>query len=110
MNGGNIVNPLDRSEKATDIITVRQLLSGNHVFRIPDYQRGYAWNNEFIVMWQDILRLYRTSNRKHYTGMLALEEIIDESIKENEAITGTTAFYVVDGQQRITSLIIIISS
>ncbi len=110
MNGGNIVNPLDRSEKATDIITLRQLLSGNHVFRIPDYQRGYAWNNEFIVMWQDIIRLYRTSNRKHYTGMLALEEIKDDSIKENEAITGTTAFYVVDGQQRITSLIIIISS
>lgn len=110
MNEASSVNPLDREEKATDIVTLRQLLSGNHVFRIPDYQRGYAWNNEFIVMWQDILRLYRTSNRKHYTGMLALEEIIDESIKENEAITGATAFYIVDGQQRITSLIIIISS
>ncbi len=110
MNDSSIINPLDRAEKATDIITLRQLLSRNHVFRIPDYQRGYAWNNEFIVMWQDIIRLYRTSNRKHYTGMLALEEIKDDSIKENEAITGTTAFYVVDGQQRITSLIIIISS
>lgn len=110
MNEASSVNPLDREEKATDIVTLRQLLSGNHVFRIPDYQRGYAWNNEFIVMWQDILRLYRTSNRKHYTGMLALEEIIAESIKENEAITGATAFYIVDGQQRITSLIIIISS
>lgn len=104
------INPLDRTERATDIITLRQLLAGNHVFRIPDYQRGYAWNKEFLIMWQDIIRLYRTNNRKHYTGMLSLEEITDEAVKENEAITGTTAFYVVDGQQRITSLVIIISS
>lgn len=110
MSENIFINPLDREKKTTDIITLRQLLENNHVFIIPDYQRGYAWNKEFLVMWQDILRLYRISNRKHYTGMLALEEIVDESVKENEAIAGTTAFYVVDGQQRITSLIIIISS
>lgn len=97
-------------KEATCIITLRQLLSEQFVFRVPDYQRGYAWNSEFIVMWQDIMRLHRTENRKHYTGMLALEEITDEIVKENEAITGTTAFYIVDGQQRITSLIIILNS
>ena len=110
MGENTFTNPLDRTEKVTDIITLRQLLAGDHVFRVPDYQRGYAWNNEFIVMWQDILRLHRTGNRKHYTGMLALEEIKDNSIKRDEAITGSTAFYVVDGQQRITSLVIIINS
>lgn len=104
------INPLDCEEKSTDLLTLRQLLSNQHVFRVPDYQRGYAWNDEFLVMWQDIMRLYRTNNRKHYTGMLALEEIKDENTKVNEAITGTTAFYVVDGQQRITSLVIIIKS
>jgi len=103
-------NPLDSNKKATDIITLRQLLEAQHVFRVPDYQRGYAWYNEFIVMWQDILRLYRTTNRKHYTGMLALEEILDDNIKASEAISGTTAFYIVDGQQRITSLVIILCS
>ncbi len=100
-------NPLDRLKKETDIVTFRQLLAEKNVFRVPDYQRGYAWDNEFVVMWQDIIRLYKTSNRKHYTGMLALEEITEDSIKENEAILGTTAFYIVDGQQRITSLVII---
>ncbi len=110
MSEGNVITPLDRKEKSTDIITLRQLLAERHVFRVPDYQRGYAWNSEFSVMWQDIMRLYRTNSRKHYTGMLALEEITDNTIKENEAVTGTTAFYVVDGQQRITSLVIILSS
>ena len=39
----NTLNILDRPNKVTDIITLRELLSGNHVFRIPDYQRGYSW-------------------------------------------------------------------
>lgn len=104
-----VLNILDRPNKVTDIITLRELLSGNHVFRVPDYQRGYAWRKEFNELWIDILRLYRADveNRKHYTGMLALEEL-SERAKEDEAVIGTNAFYIVDGQQRITSLIIIL--
>ena len=103
------VNILDRQNKVTDIITLRELLRGDHVFRIPDYQRGYAWRKEFIDLWIDILRLYRADveNRKHYTGMLALEEL-NENEKDHEMVGDTNAFYIVDGQQRITSLIIII--
>ena len=100
---------LDKKNKTTDIITVCELLSGDHVFRIPDYQRGYAWHDEFDALWKDILRLHRAGvqNRKHYTGMLALEEM-SETEKGNEYVLGTNAFYIVDGQQRITSLIIIV--
>ena len=105
-----VKNPLDRKYRKTDIVSLKQLLSYDYTYRVPDYQRGYAWDSEFLVMWQDIIRLHRTSNRKHYTGMLALEEITDERIKADEAVPGTTSFYVVDGQQRITSLVIIISS
>ena len=46
------INPLNRTEKATDIISLRQLFAGNHIFRVPAYQRGYAWNNEFVVLWR----------------------------------------------------------
>ena len=60
-------NPLDRVEKATDIITLRQLLSGQHVFRVPDYQRGYAWSNEFHVLWKDIMRLHITDTSARMT-------------------------------------------
>jgi len=103
-------NILDNPNKVTDIISVRELLNANHVFRIPDYQRGYAWDKEFLALWKDIVRLYRAGieNRKHYTGMLALEEIKADTTKEQECILGTNAFYIVDGQQRITSLIIIL--
>ena len=110
MNENTNINPLDREKKATDVITLRQLLSGRHVFRVPDYQRGYAWDEEFRVLWKDIKRLYKAENTKHYTGMLALQEISDEHVKDEEAATGTSAFYIVDGQQRITSFVIIINS
>ena len=103
-------NPLDRDNKTNEIITLRELLSGAHYFRVPDYQRGYAWTDEFKVLWQDIRRISRTEHYKHYTGMLSLEEINQEAVLESEAITGSSAFYIVDGQQRITSFIIIISA
>ena len=93
-------------DKTTDMLTVRNLLSDNNYFRIPDYQRGYAWSTQFHDLWKDILRVYK-NKRQHYTGMLALEEMNDEE-KKQEFLSGKDAFYVVDGQQRLTSIIIII--
>lgn len=106
------MNCLEKKNKTTELVTVRELLSntkiGQNCFRIPDYQRGYAWNSEFKDLWKDILRVYNNANTKHhYTGMLSLEEMDDEA-KKFEYIGGTNAFYVVDGQQRLTSIIIII--
>lgn len=99
------------------MVTVEELLSntkvGENAFRIPDYQRGYAWSadHEFKDLWNDILRVYETGDKekKHYTGMLALEEMGDKA-KEHELLIGCNAFYIVDGQQRLTSIIIILQS
>lgn len=106
-------NPiLDNKDKGNNLITLSELFSENHFYRIPDYQRGYSWNKEFIELWKDILGLYRIENdeKKHYTGMLALDEIKEENDKENENLLETESFYIVDGQQRITSLVIILKS
>lgn len=103
---------LDKKNKVNELISVKQLLSDNHYFRVPDYQRGYAWNKEFKELWYDIVRLHKTSvsGQKHYTGMLALDEIKDSHTLENESLLGTTAFYIVDGQQRITSIVILVKA
>ena len=101
-------NPFEK--KTTDIATLKDILSNDLVYRVPDYQRGYAWHDEFVVLWEDILKLYKTGVKKHYTGMLALDEIKKTNTLEREVVPGTTAFYVVDGQQRLTSLVIIIKS
>ena len=67
-------------------------------FVIPDYQRGYAWGqSQLDDLWEDLENLSETRN--HYTGMFTF-------CKDNES-EGT--YQIVDGQQRMTTLIILIN-
>lgn len=91
---------------------IRDVFS-NRIFRIPDYQRGYSWEkNHLDDFWQDINNLQK--NKVHYTGMISVEEV-DESEYCNWKedlwlIQGKNEipYYVVDGQQRLTTIIILI--
>lgn len=82
------------------------------IFRIPDYQRGYAWRREQLVdFWEDLLNL--EEGRMHYTGMLTIKErpakgILPESqeywlVRQNYSVCD-----VVDGQQRLTTFVILV--
>jgi uncharacterized protein with ParB-like and HNH nuclease domain len=45
----------------------------NRLFRIPDYQRGFAWGERQLAdFWSDLLRV--GSERTHYYGQLTLEK------------------------------------
>lgn len=116
----NKQNILDKKTKNNNLLSFKELFCENHYFRIPDYQRGYAWNpdKELSDLWKDILRLFKTtkdaneeSNKEkyHYMGMLSLQQIENEDLKK-ENLLETNSFYIVDGQQRITSLVIIIQT
>ena len=85
------------------------------IFRIPDYQRGYAWTEKQLKdFWTDITQLEEGSN--HYVGVLTLErvpKIIYDSWPEDKWIIDSKNFepyYVVDGQQRLTTTIILLQS
>lgn len=48
----------------------------NSFYRIPDYQRGYAWGErQLIDFWDDLTRLLNKPDLVHYTGMLTVERI-----------------------------------
>lgn len=120
----------DETIKNKNLVNLRQILSkskrGENTFRIPDYQRGYAWGcyedfslktddkfvGSFVDLWKDILRLYYLGDKakSHYIGMLSLDQIDSAVDLDKENLQNTNAFYVVDGQQRLTSLIIIIKT
>lgn len=91
--------------------TVQQIFS-NKLLRIPDYQRGYAWEKNHIEdFWQDISNLQ--SDRSHYTGMISVESISNNNatLEEDLWLIGNgkkTAFYIVDGQQRLTTIVILL--
>lgn len=82
------------------------------IFRIPDYQRGYAWKREQLVdFWEDLLNL--EDGREHYTGMLTIKaktnsEIASESPEYWLVKQGYSVCDVVDGQQRLTTFVILI--
>ncbi len=84
------------------------------LFRIPDYQRGYSWTNQQLTeFWEDIINL--PIDKDHYTGMISLRKLDkntltswnDEKWLLND--WGYDAFHIVDGQQRLTTFIILIN-
>jgi uncharacterized protein with ParB-like and HNH nuclease domain len=83
------------------------------LFRIPDYQRGYAWGiPQLKDFWQDLKSI--PEGRNHYTGQITMEAVPNESWQKWDEdtwlITGSNykPFYVVDGQQRLTTTVILL--
>jgi uncharacterized protein with ParB-like and HNH nuclease domain len=97
-----------------------QLLSLSKVFteklfRIPDYQRGYAWSiKQLSEFWNDITNL--GENQNHYYGVITVEKVPEPKLSEwSDDLwiinsKSYSAYYVVDGQQRLTTAIILIQS
>lgn len=89
------------------------LLFQNRLFRIPDYQRGYAWQQpQLIDFWDDLNNLQ--DDRYHYTGLLSLKLL---KTKETQGWgndlwmveKGFKPCHIVDGQQRLTTFIILLN-
>jgi len=83
------------------------------LFRIPDYQRGYAWQKDQLGdFWEDLLNL--DEDRSHYTGVLTLKNIPSKNIKSDSneywlvEDHSYNLYYIVDGQQRITTFVIFV--
>ena len=84
------------------------------IFRIPDYQRGYAWQGQQLRdFWEDIVNLQ--SDRYHYTGLLSLKKLNQEESRKlgNDDSwlldSGFDAYHIVDGQQRLTTFVIMLN-
>ena len=99
-----------------ELKTLTQLFS-NNIFRIPDYQRGFAWGEKEInEFWNDLIRLDTNSKKEHYVGVLTLETAKPDNYKKwfddvwLVESKNYEPYYVVDGQQRLTTSIILIKA
>ena len=98
----------------TNLYSISKIFT-ERILRIPDYQRGYAWTEKQLKdFWNDIEQLEENAN--HYVGVLTLENVdkeffstwIDDLwIIESKSYE---PFYIVDGQQRLTTSIILIQA
>ncbi|MFA6173717.1 MAG: DUF262 domain-containing HNH endonuclease family protein [Kiritimatiellales bacterium] len=78
--------------------TLRKLLGNGLTYRIPRFQRDYSWTEEeWEDLWMDILGTIKSGGEPaHYMGYLVLQS-------ENDKV-----FDVIDGQQRLTTLSLIV--
>jgi uncharacterized protein with ParB-like and HNH nuclease domain len=79
------------------LISFETLISDSF-FVIPDYQRGFTWDTKNLMDLKSDIENTFDKDYNHFMGTIVLREIDGE---RNE-------FEVVDGQQRLTSLIILL--
>ena len=113
------INRFNEIKKETILLSIKELAESPNTrprfFRIPEYQRGYAWKEKQVNdLWQDINLLFDLNDegKKHYTGMLTLQEATDNADYAQESLVNkdcSELLYVVDGQQRLTTILILLS-
>lgn len=98
-------------------------------FRIPKYQRSYVWEQgtydfsqgkptelkknkrfkgQLEYFWEDLNNTI--NNEKHYTGLIGLKKMSEEEKHREYIPKEKLAFYVIDGQQRFTTIMLLISA
>ena len=82
------------------------LLRKSPQFRIPIYQRTYSWTEpECRQIWEDIIRTGSDDKiRAHFIGSIVY---IQQGLY---SVSGQHQLLVIDGQQRLTSLLLIIEA
>ena len=88
--------------KAQDL-QLTQLLQGAKQFIIPIFQRTYSWEVcHCEQLWQDVLRVGAGSDQdSHFIGSAVY-------IPEQETSAAISRWLVIDGQQRITTIILLL--
>ena len=92
------------SNKMFELFNLKEIFfNGNRAFIVPEYQRGYSWEErqrEDLI--KDIENLL-DQEYKHYTGTIVAS-------KNATAVGDIEFFDIVDGQQRLTSLVIFLAT
>ena len=88
---------------------LQKLLEGTKQYQVPLYQRTYSWKtDQFSRLWEDLVKLAedrgdRGAAATHFIGSLVLAPT------PSIAPTGLQEFLVVDGQQRLTTLTLLLA-
>lgn len=87
-----------------NIVTINDLFGME--LKIPDYQRPYRWKKESaLTLFNDIYLSYNTDKQKEYRiGTV----ILHKEKNENESGNIREVYNIVDGQQRITTILILL--
>lgn len=87
-------------------VTISDLLSVNRKYIVPRFQREYSWTREQILeLWNDIISNISIDSN---TNLLHEEYFIGSLVLVGD--DRSTSMQIVDGQQRLTTLTILLSA
>ena len=83
--------------------TPQKLFSGEMQFVVPLFQRSYSWKlKQWKTLWADLKQLPELEvGRQHFIGSVVMHPT-------NTVPTGVSKYAVIDGQQRLTTLFILL--
>jgi hypothetical protein len=84
---------------------VAEFLDGNHHFFIPPYQRGYRWDKKQV---EDLLKDIWDFAKKPQAPFYCLQPIVVKEKKWIENNGEVLGWEVIDGQQRLTTLLLLL--
>lgn len=80
----------------TSTVSLSEVIGNGKTYRVPPYQRDYSWQkDQWEDLWNDILAVHQ-SGSVHYMGSIVLQD------------KGNKHYHVIDGQQRFSTLTIIV--
>jgi len=84
---------------------LQEIIEGTKQYIIPMFQRTYSWKDkQWNQLWEDIIDLVDDDqNQSHFIGSIV-------SIPINASTHGIQQFLVIDGQQRLTTLLILLAA
>src|SRR2546430_9357852 len=84
---------------------LQNMLEGTKQYVIPLFQRPYSWEKkEWNELWDDLLEVYDSVNSKeHFIGSIV-------TIPFEPTPAGVSKFTLIDGQQRLTTVLILLSA
>jgi len=82
---------------------LQDIIEGTKQYVIPLFQRTYSWTSkEWDVLWKDLIELCEAENpRSHFIGSIVNMPTV--SVPE-----GVAKFLLIDGQQRLTTIFILL--
>jgi uncharacterized protein with ParB-like and HNH nuclease domain len=83
---------------------LQDILEGTKQYVVPLFQRTYSWEKKhWEILWDDLYELYENEKpRSHFIGSIVTMPMV--SVPE-----GVSKFSLIDGQQRLTTIFIILT-
>ena len=82
----------------SEMLPIGKFLSNATAIQVPPFQRSYAWTDEEVrQLWTDITEAMDSKQAEYFLGPMVLKKSKDR-------------FEIIDGQQRITTVLIILSA